>query len=65
MKSQIEVIKRDIEVHKEIEKELAKRSHTCQKIIKRLKTQVKELEAEKQDIISQKTGIQSLNKVNS
>jgi hypothetical protein len=47
MKSQIEVLKRDIEVHKEIEKELAKRSHTCQKVIKRLKTQVKELEQEK------------------
>lgn len=29
MKSQIEILKRDIEVHKEIEKELAKRSHTC------------------------------------
>ena len=52
-------------MHKEIEKELAKRSHTCQKMIKRLKTQVKELESEKQDLVSQKTGIQSLKAVNS
>ncbi len=32
---------------KEVEKELAKRSHFCQKVIKRLKQQVKDLEAEK------------------
>ena len=30
-----------------MEKELAKRSHFCQKVIKRLKQQVKELESEK------------------
>jgi hypothetical protein len=37
MKAQIETLKRDIEIHKEVEKELAKRSHFCQKVIKRLK----------------------------
>ena len=47
MKSQIETLKRDIQIHKEVEKELAKRSHFCQKVIKRLKEQVKNLEAEK------------------
>jgi chromosome segregation ATPase len=47
MKTQIETLKRDIEIHKEVEKELAKRSHFCQKVIKKLKQQVKELEAEK------------------
>jgi mRNA-degrading endonuclease RelE of RelBE toxin-antitoxin system len=47
MKSQIETLKRDIEIHKEVEKELAKRSHFCQKVIKRLKDDVKELEAER------------------
>lgn len=49
MKSQIETLKRDIEIHKEVEKELAKRSHFCQKVIKRLKQQVKEFEQERQD----------------
>ena len=55
MKTQIETLKRDIEIHKEVEKELAKRSHFCQKVIKRLKEQVKELEQEKQDLLSKKT----------
>ena len=47
MKSQIDTLKRDIEIHKQVEKELAKRSHFCQKVIKKLKQQVKELENEK------------------
>ena len=54
MKSQIETLKRDIEIHKEVEKELAKRSHFCQKVIKRLKQQVKDLEAEKGDLLYKK-----------
>jgi hypothetical protein len=29
MKSQIETLKREIDIHKEVEKELAKRSHFC------------------------------------
>lgn len=44
MKTQIETLKRDIQIHKEVEKELAKRSHFCQKVIKRLKQQVKDFE---------------------
>ena len=51
MKSQIETLKRDIEIHKEVEKELAKRSHFCQKVIKRLKQQVKDLEQEKEELL--------------
>jgi chromosome segregation ATPase len=58
MKTQIETLKRDIEIHKEVEKELAKRSHFCQKVIKRLKQQVKELEQEKQDILQKKAAVQ-------
>jgi chromosome segregation ATPase len=49
MKSQIDTLKRDIQIHKEVEKELAKRSHFCQKVIKRLKQQVKELQSEKNE----------------
>ena len=37
-------MKRDITIHKEIEKELAKRSHFCQKTIKKLKAKQEELE---------------------
>jgi chromosome segregation ATPase len=47
MKTQIDTLKRDIQIHKEVEKELAKRSHFCQKVIKRLKQQVKDLQTEK------------------
>ena len=47
MNKQIDTLKRDIQIHKEVEKELAKRSHFCQKVIKRLKQQVKDLETEK------------------
>jgi len=52
MKTQIETLKRDIEIHKEVEKELAKRSHFCQKVIKRLKQQVKDLETEKTEMVT-------------
>lgn len=45
MQSKIEVLNREITIHKEVEKELAKRSHFCQKVIKRLKGQVKDLES--------------------
>ena len=47
MTGQISTLKRDIQIHKEVEKELAKRSHFCQKVIKRLKLQVKDMETEK------------------
>lgn len=57
MKSQIETLKRDIEIHKEVEKELAKRSHFCQKVIKRLRQQVKDLEAEKADVAGKRGSI--------
>jgi hypothetical protein len=40
-------LKRDIEIHKDVEKELAKRSHFCQKVIKKLKGEVTGLEERK------------------
>ena len=43
MKSQISTLKREIEIHKEVEKELAKRSHFCQKVIKRLRSENAEM----------------------
>ena len=47
MRSQIDKLKRDINIHKEVEKELAKRSHFCQKVIQRLKGQTEDLEEQK------------------
>jgi len=47
MRSQIEKIRRDIQIHKDVEKELAKRSHFCQKVIKKLKVSVENLESRK------------------
>lgn len=44
MKGKIDTLNREIQIHREVEKELAKRSHFCQKVIKRLKQQVKDLE---------------------
>lgn len=41
---QIETLKREIEIHKDVEKELAKRSHFCQKVIKRQKLQIGQYE---------------------
>ena len=43
------ILKRDIEIHKDVEKELAKRSHFCQKVIKKLKNEVATLEDKKRE----------------
>jgi len=43
MQRKIDTLNRDITIHKEVEKELAKRSHFCQKVIKRLKIENQEL----------------------
>ena len=47
MKVEIEKLQREIAVHKDIEKQLAKRSHFCQKVILKLKQRVSELETAK------------------
>ena len=41
LEEQITVLKRDIEIHKQVENELAKRSHLCQKVIKKLNEKIK------------------------
>ena len=55
-RQEIETLKKDIEIHKEVEKELAKRSHFFQKVIKRYKLQIAELEASKTKISGLLTG---------
>lgn len=44
LQKRIEALTRDVHIHQSVEKELAKRSHFSQKIIKRLKERVRELE---------------------
>jgi len=61
MKTQIDTLKRDIQIHKEVEKELAKRSHFCQKVIKKLKLQVKEMEDEKDHRDSKRPAVMGIN----
>lgn len=39
----ISTLTRDLADHKEVENELAKRSHFCQKVVKKYKDQIKEL----------------------
>lgn len=41
--AEVEQLRRNVDIHKEVEKELAKRSHFCQKVIKRLKQENQEL----------------------
>lgn len=52
-------LKRDIEIHKELESELAKRSHYCQKVIQKLNNKIKDLEhslaANKRDLKSDRS----------
>ena len=43
MQEQIAALRKDIEIHKQVENELAKRSHFCQKVIKKLQERIKEL----------------------
>ena len=50
MLKQIEVLKRNISLHKQIEKQLAKRAYKSQKIIAGLKTQVEGLERQKNNM---------------
>lgn len=46
MKTVITNLTKDLEDHKEVEKELAKRSHFCQKVIQKYKQQIEELNKE-------------------
>ncbi len=49
MKSVITNLSKDLEDHKEVEKELAKRSHFCQKVIQKYKQQIVDLKQEIED----------------
>ena len=49
MSEQIVSLKKDIEIHKQVENELAKRSHFCQKVIKKLQEKIKTLKSERDE----------------
>lgn len=44
MTAMIRTLQRDLSDHREVENELAKRSHFCQKVIQRYKAQIKQLQ---------------------
>ena len=46
MENIIKNLKKDLADHQEVEKELAKRSHFCQKVIQKYKEQIKQLKEE-------------------
>ena len=45
MDSEIKALQKDLRLHQEVEKELAKRSHFCNKVIKKYQEQLKTLKA--------------------
>lgn len=49
MQNKITALTRDIQIHQDVEKELAKRSHYSQKIIKRMRDRIKDLEQRLQE----------------
>ncbi|KRX10186.1 hypothetical protein PPERSA_02925 [Pseudocohnilembus persalinus] len=54
LQEEIQILKRDVEIHKQVEQELAKRSHFCQKLIKKLKARMEELMEESEQIEQEK-----------
>ena len=51
MTKKIEILKRNISLHKNIEKKLAKRAYKSQKVIEELKSEAELLEKEKNSIL--------------
>lgn len=54
MQERITHLQRDLADHKEVEQELAKRSHFCQKVIKKYKEQIQQLQDEIRDLQTSK-----------
>lgn len=47
---QVKALKRDVEIHKQVETELAKRSHFSDKLIKKLKKKLIQIDEESQEL---------------
>ena len=54
MAERIQTLQRDLADHREVEQELAKRSHFCQKVIKKYKEQIDQLQEEIKDLQTNK-----------
>lgn len=52
MKEQIRLLRKELAEHAEVENELAKRSHFCQRVIKKYRTQLEILESQKNNLTS-------------
>jgi len=50
LQEQVTTLKRDVEIHKQVEAELAKRSHYAQSLIKKMSERIKELESDNNDL---------------
>lgn len=57
MTAMIKTLRRDLADHQEVEKELAKRSHFCQKVIQKYKTQIKQLKTSIDEQKKKDTGV--------
>jgi chromosome segregation ATPase len=57
MTAMIKTLRRDLADHQEVEKELAKRSHFCQKVIQKYKTQIKQLKTSIDEQNKKDTGV--------
>jgi len=56
----VQTLKRDVEIHKQVEQELAKRSHFLQKLVKKLSARTKELEDENESLQKNENQNQSM-----
>jgi len=56
LSEQVNTLKRDVEIHKQVEAELAKRSHYSQSLIKKMSDRIKELESENSQLNDNSSG---------
>jgi len=56
LQEQVTTLKRDVEIHKQVEAELAKRSHYAQTLIKKMSERIKELENENEQLKDSESG---------
>jgi hypothetical protein len=50
MTTEIRALYKDLKLHQEVEKELAKRSHFCHKVIQKYQDQLKTLEGQMEEL---------------
>lgn len=58
LSEQVKALKRDMDIHKQVESELAKRSHYCERLMLKLKEKEEGLRNEKENVLNSLNGIQ-------